>query len=115
MRRRRGGGDGAAASAQRGQQRVPSLFPLLCLPSRSHQPALFFAATNIAEITRQGMIIQAEHKFPENIVQVSYAPDKFFFVVETSGALHPSDILDYALQALLNKLRAASEAVRQLS
>jgi len=54
-------------------------------------------------------------KFPENIVQVGFTPDKFFFVVETSGALSPSDILEFGLTALLNKLRAASEAVRQLS
>ncbi len=54
-------------------------------------------------------------KFPENIVHVSFTPDKFFFVVETSGALSPSDILEFGLTALLNKLRAASESVRQLT
>ena len=52
-------------------------------------------------------------KFPDNIVHVSFTPDKFFFMVETSGALAPADILDFALTALLNKLRGASEAMRQ--
>ena len=51
------------------------------------------------------------YAFSENVVSVSFAPDKFMFTVETSGSLLPVDILDSALSVLLNKLRTVKEVL----
>ena len=53
--------------------------------------------------------------FPENFVTVGFVPDKFRFVVETSGALSPEDILDFALTAILEKLRLSLDSVRAVA
>jgi len=52
--------------------------------------------------------------FPENVVVVGFVPDVFHFVVETCGSLSPSDILESAFTVMLEKLRRASDAVREV-
>ena len=73
-----------------------------------------FAANNIEEIRKQGAIIAKEMGFPENVVVVGFVPDVFHFVVETCGSLSPSDILESAFTVMLEKLRRASDAVREV-
>jgi hypothetical protein len=47
-------------------------------------------------------------------VEVKHSTDKFYFTVEATGALPARDIVRYALQALMTKLRRLQQACSEL-
>lgn len=61
-------------------------------------------ASNIDEIRKVGAAIAKGYAAADNLVAVGFVPDKFIFSVETSGALHPEQILQSALNTLVAKM-----------
>lgn len=61
-------------------------------------------ASNTDEIRKVGAQISKAYSASENIVSVGFVPDKFIFSVETSGALHPEQIVASGLGTLIAKM-----------
>jgi DNA-directed RNA polymerase alpha subunit len=61
-------------------------------------------ATNLDEIKKVGQLISKSYSSSENIVSVGFVPEKYTFVVETSGSLSPEQIVSSALSILDTKM-----------
>jgi DNA-directed RNA polymerase alpha subunit len=68
-------------------------------------------ANNIEEIRKIGMQIARDHKLSENIVAVSFVPDKYIFDIETTGALRPDQIVASAMRSLTEKMARLIELI----
>lgn len=68
-------------------------------------------ANNTDEIERQGMLIARKYEFADNIVRVGVKPQEYIFDLETNGALSPAQVVNSAVDALVNKLSSCMHAL----
>lgn len=69
-------------------------------------------ASNLDEIKKVGALISKSYTNSENIVSVGFVPERYTFVVETSGALAPEQIVSSALSILMRKMGDMETACR---
>lgn len=72
-------------------------------------------ANNIDEIRKIGQKISYECNFSENIVSVGFIPERYIFTIEPVGSLAPVQIVESALQTLINKMMFVQDECTRLN
>lgn len=65
-------------------------------------------ANNIDEIRKLGLQVAKAYASADNIVSVSFVPERYVFKVETCGSLAPAQIVQSALRTLIAKMGMVS-------